>query len=477
MRKLPLLITGSVKWEEKVDELCELRRLYHSIIFTNFTFFKPNILRAIEGISKNVRQLEFNEVIIMLKSFEEIFNSCPMLEEVSFFSCNSDGKYLTEIKETRMKCLKKLTIVRSDFSLFEYFTKSQTQVENLDLLETANNESDTAYFENFLKIQKNLQRLSIKNENYFTFEPLIKNENKFKLKSFKVMAKYQGMGVIDSNWEKILQFHKSSLENLEFRQFLTENLLEFIVKNLKINRFVIEQKRSSDSSWIQPRFSSSICPNLYLKTLVLCEDVTTVAEIQELIRLFPAIEKLVIKNWREQIINDIIVFIANHLKNLKHLEIPHLSSETPELTFPSIKTLQVNYVDNVNEWKAIVMNNPTIENLFVIWNHADLFSYEVLDVVSQRLPGLRNLKFGPQFKTTKRINEMMKRNCPNLVCFEILNQNEENFSFSYENVSQSNYSESDEEDDDLMSWDNNSDHDIDPEYEFDGYHHDWFPFV
>lgn len=333
---------------------------------------------------------------------------------------------IDDIRESSLKKLNSLVFISSDWKFLDFLTESETQVRELKITTRSYNKTDHEKFENFLELQESLEELAIRVSQGDIYKSIAKVESKFKLKKLAVDFKYWGDDPsVDENFINFLKTHQESLKDLETEKDLSEKVIDFIMKDLKLTRLIIDASRLPNT----PLFYNAIRPNKHLKKLVIVGELNSFDVARGLLYIYPSIEKLVINNWKEEIINDVIVFMANNLKNLRHLEIPSLTADTPELAIPSLKTFHVNYVDDVAQYQTFLMNNPSVETLIVKWSpnkENPIFTYEILNAITLRLQKLQHVKFGEYFKPTQRILEMMKRNCPNLRLLEIFNSSTEN---------------------------------------------------
>jgi hypothetical protein len=406
MRKLPLIIKHN--WKDKLSEIKNLQRQHHTIILDCFTYNQPELVDIAVKTGKHVRLLELDHIMIGHESFAKFLSAFPMLEKIIFSNSVLSPEQF-EKTSTKIKKLKTLVMVRSDFRILEYFTGPQIQVQELKIASKDYTPREAKHFEKFMEIQTNLKNLAIRMSQSGLIRSLGKIELKFRLKKLAVDYRYWGNDpAVDEIFIKFLDGQKSTLEDLETEKGLSEKLVQFIMKSLKIKRFVVD----GHGLTYTPFLFNSIRPNKHLKTLLIEGELLSLDVARGLLGVYPCVEKLVIKSWNSEFINDVILLIANNLKRLEHLEIPLLAPDTPELAIPTLKTFQVEYVQDVNQWRTFLMNNPSLETVAIQWIQADVITYEVLDAITQRLQKLKNMKFGAKFKPTQRSIEMMHRNCP-----------------------------------------------------------------
>lgn len=423
MKKLPLIIRND--WYSKSDDIQKLRRHFHTIILDSFTLTHPRLAKVFETIGANVRHFELDEITISHHSFSKILSSMPKMEKMIISESNVQSDAAADIRESGLKKIDSLVMIKSDWQFLNYLTESETQVRELKVTTRNYAKSDHDIFEEFLAAQDILEDLAIRVAQGDIYKSLAKVDGKFKLKKLAIDFKYWGDDPsVDEDFIKFLKNHQSTLQDLETEKSLSEKVSEFVMKELKLKRLIIDATRLPRT----PLFYNAIRQNKHLKTLLIEGELNNFDVVRGLLYLYPTIKRLVINSWREEIVNDVIVFIANNLKNLRCLEIPSLTADTPELAVPSLKTFHVDFVNDVAQYQTFLMNNPSLETIIVKWtpNEVVLFTYEVLNAITLRLQNLRHVKFGESFKPTHRILEMMRRNCQNLQLIEIFDGSPEN---------------------------------------------------
>lgn len=403
-------------WEQSEKDIKGLGRKFHTIILESVDILNNKLSKVIKKIGTNVRCLELEQVRVKHRSFKDILDSLEMLEKltVSESDIDIDDK---AIAATSLKSLKSFVFIQSDWNFLECILNTQVREVKIASQFAVQNEKS---FENFLTKQSNLESLAIHVRNGDIYKSLALYEEKkynFKLKQLSVDFKYWGDDAsVDEAFITFLKHHQSTLENLETRRNLSEKLLEFIMKDLKIKRLIIEADRLPST----PLFYNAIRPNTHLKTLIIKGDLNKFDVARGILHIYKSTERLIIANWSSEIINDVLIFIANTLKSLRYFKIPTLASDTPELPIPSLKTLHVDFVDDAAQWQTICVNNPSIEQVNVKWlTNSNSFTYEVIDAITSRLRNLKHIRFGAYFTPTMRILELMARNCPNLQAFEV----------------------------------------------------------
>lgn len=412
MRKLPLIFRDD--WQLKEKEIEGLFRQFHTIILDKLVIHDTKLAGIMEKVGGHTRHLEMEKVRVENRSLSDILSGMKILEKVSLLSCK-----LKEcgIQPCTLEQLKSLVLFKTDWDFLNLFCN--TQVRELKIGSQDSNDKSTASIISFLEKQEKLVALAVCSLSGDIFKTLASAspKNLFKLKKLAVVYKFWGNdSTTDDAFITLLKHHQPTLEDLETHRRLSPAIIEFVMKKLKLKRLMIE----GDQLPTKPLFYNAMRSNIYLKSLVITTKLDNIDSARGLLYIYQHIESLIITSWSTQIINDIIIFIANTCKKLRYLEIPSLTADTPELAITSLKTLHVDFVDNVAEWEHFCVSNPSIENITVKWlGNQDAFSYEIINRVTQGMPNLQHIKFGAYFRPTARILEMMSRNCQSLKLLEV----------------------------------------------------------
>jgi hypothetical protein len=421
MQKLPLIFRSN--WEQKESEINELERNFHTIILDNVTINSNKLAKVFKKIAANVKYFEMDGTVITHKSFADVLKSLKMVEKILISEVHVECEATKKIKAVNLKTLKSFSLISSDWIFFEYLNVANTLKELKIACRDVGSKLDVETFENFLADQTALETLAVKVRDGTFYKSLADTNYKFKIKKLSVDFKYWGNDPsIDEAFVAFLQQHQSTLEDFESGRTLSEPIVEFILKDLSLKRLVIDSTNLPST----PLFYNTIRPNRNLKTLMIESNLNKFDVARGLLQTFPMIETLKILEWENELLNETIIFIANNLKRLNFLQIPLLTTETPTCPIPSLKTLRVDFVSDVEQWQTLAVNNPSIEQIMVLWTtNRDIFTYEVLNDVTLRLPNLKHVKFGAYFQPTVRILEMMERNCRLLHTVEVFNSHSE----------------------------------------------------
>lgn len=411
MRKLPLIFRDD--WQQKEKEIEGLIRQFHTIILDKIVIQDTKLAEIMGKVGGHTRHLELEKVRVINRSLSDIISGMKILEKVSLLSCKLKE---CEIQACTLQQLKSLVLLKTDWDFLNLFCN--TQVRELKIGSQDSNEKSATII-SFLARQEKLETLAVCSLSCDIFKTLASAspKNLFKLRKLAVVYKFLGNdSTTDDAFITLLKRHQPTLEDLETHRRLSPSIIEFIMSGLKLKRLMIDGGQLPT----KPLFYNAMRPNIFLKNLVVTGKLDNIDSARGLLYIYQHIENLVITSWSTQIINDTTIFIANTCKKLRYLEIPTLTVDTPELPIPSLKTLHVDFVDNVAEWEHFCVSNPSIENLTVKWlGNQDAFSYEVIDRVTREMPNLQHIKFGAYFRPTARILEMMRRNCPSLKLLEV----------------------------------------------------------
>ena len=421
MRKLPLIFRAH--WQKKEDEIKQLNRHFHTIILDGIEIKGKQLSRILKLVGCHARYFELEDVNVSHPSFKDILNSLKVIEKITIVE-SSIGERVKKTASSSLKSLESLVMIRSDWKFLDYFSISNSRLKELKIASSDFTDSDRSIFENFLSNQSYLERLALhvrQGDIYKSLGRFEEKNYKFKLKALSVNFKYWGDdSSVDDAFINFLSNQQSSLEDLETYKHLSEKIVEFIMKSLKLKRFIIE----ADQLPHRPLFYNAIPMNKYLKTLIITGELANFEVARGLLHIYRSVQKLVVSQWCNEVINDILIFIANNLKSLLYLEIPTLTTDTPEISIPSLKTFHIDFVDEVEYWKLFCVNNPSIETLSVKWlTNRNTFNYEVMQTITTPMQQLKHIRFGAYFIPTERIIQMMNLNCKNLQSLEVFAEN------------------------------------------------------
>lgn len=416
MRKLPLIFR--CKWGEKEGEIKELRRKFHTIIIESIPI-NEKLAETLRKLARNAKELEIHGVKITNGSLTTILNAMQKLENLQINNSTIDNEEFNEdTTPSALPSLKSFRLIKSDWGFFDFIRN--TQVRSLKIVEKNNYTPVNAIaWKSFSERQTNLDSLAVVVQAGEFFIDLTKvSEKNRQLQLTKLALGFKHWGAdpaVDNAFIRFIEIN-STLKTLEISHDVSEDILESIIKKLKLKRLIIDANHLP----FTPAFYRKHRPNKYLETLVIKRELDNLDVAQGLLRVFSSIEKLVIEHWKEEIINEALIFICNNCNKLRHLEIPKLSTNTPELAVSSLRTFRVDFVAVAREWQAFCSSNPSIENLIVKWTtNRSEFTYEVLDAVTGSLPNLKYILFGVYFKPTSRIIEMLDRNCKKIQLLEV----------------------------------------------------------
>ena len=441
MTKLPLVIKNSLK--SKTDELQNLKRSYNHMIIESFCIQRMELLKHLKNFSPST--IEFKFLRIFDESMSQIFlNSNENITKLVFHKC--DLPRFTS--PSTLNSLKSLSVSATGWRILNMFPLCKNIQElkiNGPPFRSGTWRDDEQYLTAFMTGQEKLETLII--PCYFPLDINTMIDAKYNLKQLTVCQhlnllsaqdeiekrnfanRYENAhtrtryeinddeNVIETNaWLlQIIARHKDSLENLEIC-VRGENLMEFIMENLKVRRLFI----TADLLPTNCQVFIKTQPNLHLKELIICRKIRNSEALQGLIRTYPKIESLIIKNVQEDVINETLIVIANTLENLKLLHLHKVTFNTPDAPMPSLRTFKVEIINGIKDFLTFCFNIPSIEHLAVKWLPARL-TIGFIQIMTSRLPQLKRIKLGYEFELTSEILEIFSSNCPQLRLIEILN--------------------------------------------------------
>lgn len=417
-------------WEEKENEIQDLCRKHHTIII-GWTEINKKLAKTVKKFAVSIRELEIFSVNLVDGRLSQILSSTQKLDHLHIFNSTIDNEAFEEdttpCTVTAIKCL---ALIRSDWGFLDFI--KNTQVRDLKISSTKYTTVNAISFKDFMEKQTYLNSLALSvqvGEFFIDMEKITQKNGQVPLRNLVVDFKFWGDDpATDEAFVSFLVTHKNTLQGLEISRKISEKVLECIVTKLKISTLIID---SVDLPSVPVFYRMN--QNKYLTTLVIKCELNNLEAGKGLLQVYPSITKLVIEQWSEIIINEMIIFISNNCKNLQNFEIPLLTTDAPKVALlPSIKTFRTGFAGDANELQTFGVNNPSIENLLhELAINNSLLSYEVTNRIATILTNLRYLLFGHFSKPTTRILEMMARNSSNLQLLEVFDATEPNFRVHY----------------------------------------------
>ena len=325
-----------------------------------------------------------------------------------------------------LNSLRSLSVTNSSWSILHMFPQCKNIIE-LKISAPSNKKvnlvNDRKHLAALMTGQEKLETLII--TNYFPMDDNAVIDAKYNLKQLSVQQ-YGNLSCaqVKSNacLLQIMNRHKNTLENLEIC-VNGENFMEFIMKNLKVRRLFIAYDLLPKKFQILER----IQPNLHLKKLIIDREIKNTQALQGLFRTYPRIESLIIKDWKPDVINEVLIDAAGVLKSLTFLRIPRLTIDTPNAPMPSLRTFNVDYLDEIENFLAFCLNIPSIEILFIGKLPFKPFTIGNIQIMSSRLPQLRHIIFGGEFQLKSEMLDILSSNCSKLRLIEMFH-----FAHSYD---------------------------------------------
>ena len=435
MTALPLVVRN--KSTDKFDELLYLKRAYNCVVIFFYSYHVKELLKNLENFSPSTLEMTFVNLNAEAEdSFANFLNSNGKLEKLMIDNCDMESFN----NPSTLSSLKMLSVQNSSWLILKMFPLCQN-IQELKIDAPSRNwmnlQSDRKILNEMMAGQEKLETLAI--TNYFPLDNNAVNDAKYNLKQLSVRKhrKFKRSSIAedkiesDARFVQIMKRHKDTLENLEIC-VEGENFMEFIMKNLKVRRLFVTANVLPTNRQVY----LGIRPNLLLKKLIIGRKMENSEALQGLIRTYPKIESLIIKNWRPNVINDALVVIASTLNSLTFLHIPMLTRNMPYAPMPYLRTFNVDdllrshdsfhfyFRDRIGDFLGFCLNIPSVENLTVGWFHADDFTPANIQIMTSRLPQLRRIKFGLEFNLTPAILNIFSRNCAQLRLIEMNNDSD-----------------------------------------------------
>ncbi|CRK88954.1 CLUMA_CG002503, isoform A [Clunio marinus] len=421
MSKLPLVFKHwIVDGKPERNDILNFNRNFHTIIVSN-TKFNDALVENIVRHCGRTQYFLMKRVIMTQDQFTEIYNSMKFCKNLTIRKSSAIGDL--SLTPSGPTFLKTLTLKASDWDFMEILTASGVQVNELKIMDSFDipflAPLGTEVFENFLTSQTRLEVLVFYVEHSEMFQ-FINNYNPHNhLKKLAVYCFGAGRNFV-KQFLMLLKAHKSALEELEIDHILNDDILRFIINEMKLKRLKTCYGHVSQWFCSEPDVDQD---NIHLKSLDYIfhryYDVRDDFVEMGLVKYFPAIEKLTLCCPRRDV-EQCLTFVAQNCIWLNHLEIFRFYNFMSELTFPCLQTLCIQEIGNVIEynWKSFFLNNYTIKNLQlgkVSASNVGLLTFQSEDHLIMRMPiDLKYLKFQIQFQLTWDILERMCLTFPNL---------------------------------------------------------------
>jgi hypothetical protein len=426
MKKLPLVFRSD--WHEKQSEIEGLCRHFHSIILEEVTVTDDSLSKVLENLAGEARYFEMDQVRISKKQLPNILNRLKSVEKIFIkdLIINDPKEDVEWSAVTTLQALRSLVVVNSSFTVISCLNSSKVQVRDLRV-SCKTPEFTFKPLTTFLQNQTGLEIFCLRIFQKDALQLLVPQAGlkKYKFQLKKLAIDYNRWDVDKSSCDAFASFvnqHKETLEDLELQQNLSNEVLEFVMRNMKVKRLIIDVNKFP----VRPMFYNSIPPNKFLKTLAIKGLLGNMDIVRGIFHVYQHIQKLAIYNWTDEIANDALICIANTMKSLNYMEIPCLTTDTPEIPIPTLKTLYIDFVGNALEYQRFCVSNPSLTRLIVKWTTLrDIFTYEIMDAITRGLPNLKCATFGAYFNPSTRILEMMSQNCRQPQVLELLQEKED----------------------------------------------------
>lgn len=295
------------------------------------------------------------------------------------------------------------------------------QIKHIDILDAHGNQPNAIVLHNFFLTQQKLESFSYSelSTNHINV-PFNCTDNdfsyNFKLKklSFMVMSNFKENIDLERNFLKFLKNQSSNVLDVRIFDKIPMPIYKYVVSNNFVNLNTLEILASNvpqeKSFYANLKFSSN------LKILRIGSTITrdNIYGIKELFRLHCNIEKLLLNDSDEFIVNDLFFEMSSLLKKLTHLEIFKLQLNFRALaTIKSLKHFSIKVPNDIEQWLRFILLHENLESISVMWFQRD-FDANVITQIINRSGKIKHMTLGGRFIACKKIYDAIKHDYKNL---------------------------------------------------------------
>ena len=409
MTKLPLIIEKNGS-KTKINNLRNLKRSYNFMVIDSFTPQLGRLLKRLKIFSPSTLELNYAE--LGEEFLVDFLKSNGKLVKLVMTNC-----YQQKINDPPvLSSLKSLSVTDSSWNILIMMSLCKN-IQDLKISSKSISDRDKYDLTDFMAGQEKLKTLVI--TNYFPLDVNAVIDAKYNLKQLSVRQHVTYKVDWKPHLLQMMERHKDTLENLEIC-VKGENFMEFIMKNLKVRRLFTKAALLPTNHQVYKK----IQPNLHLKKLIIGGLNTNSQALQGLFQTYPTIESLIIKNWQPNVINEALIGVANTLKSIILLHIPMLTFDTPDAPMPSLRTFNIDFVQEIENFLAFCFNIHSVEHLAIKWSPAAVFTIANIQIMTSRLPQLRHIKFGMEYELTSEMLDVFRANCAQLRLIEMPNNSD-----------------------------------------------------
>lgn len=408
MLTLRLNIRGENLWIHKIDEIMALKERFLALNVCLHDQHERNIIGNFVQVTSNfgthIRQLIIHKAkFFHAKQFCDILRNVRLLEELEIHRTSfdlSDDEDAHSVRPVKLKHLKTIKVVYSSFTLFKYLVGSQISTLILSTALVRPEERDAIL--KFLEASERLETIEMDREG---FERIFQLEFPkffpFKLKKFKFFSYTfrSEVNQVEQNFINFLESMASSLEELIF-EYSSREILQTIFTKL-VNLRIL--KLNSNSLPTDKEFYDQMISFEFMKEFDADDRIPNAIAAKGILRNLPNLETLRVECDPNDVISEILPFIANNNPEVKTLQIDTLKvKHIPDVKFFFLEELHVFLFKDEQLLLTFIRSNPTLLKLKVKWVYEATFVDEILDVLLTQT-SLKHLSFGGKLETVKAI--------------------------------------------------------------------------
>lgn len=416
-------------WVDKFDEVMSLEQKFYTLDVNLDESQGQNAVEMFVELSlhhgTHVRVLILHKAEFKNpKDFCDILRNVRLLEELEVSRTNFDilddddeeNQVVQTVRPVKLKHLKTIKVVYSSWKLFQYLIGSQITTLLASTAQVRKSERESLI--SFLEASQKLEFIEIDREGFERiFQTSFTRDFPFKLKRFKFFSYTfkSEVNQVDENFIDFLESQADSLEELTF-EYSSREILQTIFTKLMNLRIL---KLNSNSLPTDKEFYDQLKPFEYLKEFDADDRIPNETAAMGILRNCPNLEILRVECDPNDVISEILPFIAYNNPDLRTLQIDSLkANHAIDVRFDYLEEFHVFLFKDDEILLSFIRNNPTITTLKVKWVYEQSFIDEVLDALMNET-NVQHLKLGGKLETVRAIYEKMKIDHKNLKSLEL----------------------------------------------------------
>lgn len=189
--------------------------------------------------------------------------------------------------------------------------------------------------------------------------------------------------VVPNNNEEAMNFLKryaTSLNDLEIRAQLSLDVLEFLLKKLRLLKSLVLRLNFLP---IDASFYAIRNPKKNLKKLILEGPYINLDQIEAILKLFPALQCLSLDNFIVDfsltLMAQILEQVSRHCPDITNLTISRIPLLSENVEFNALTSLRIKYINSVSEIISFIKNARNLKELHVEFVHRNQLSKTDVD--------------------------------------------------------------------------------------------------